>query len=107
LEDHGDVALAGVDVGYDSATESDFAARDLLETGSATEERRLPASRRAHEDHEFAVRDVKIHPGERKCPVVKALKDVLEAEGRHQTPPRARDCRNLIPTTAAFVIIIP
>ncbi len=37
LEDHGDVALAGIEVGDDAAAESDFAAGDLLETRGAAQ----------------------------------------------------------------------
>src|SRR6185437_12212936 len=38
LKDHGDVALARIDVGHHSAAEPDLAAGDLLETGGAAEQ---------------------------------------------------------------------
>ncbi len=106
LKDHGDVALARIEIGHHFAAKPDLAAGDLLETGGAAQQRRFPASRRAHEDHEFAVRDLEIHARERKRPVVKALGYVLEIERRHQPRPRERDWGNPRKGEGAFVIIV-
>jgi len=91
LEDHGDVALAGIDVGHHATAEADLAARDLLEAGGAAQQRRLSAAGWAHQDHEFAVRHLEVDLCQRERAVGEALGDVLEAERCHQCQPSRRD----------------
>jgi hypothetical protein len=62
LKDHGDVALGRRQVVDDAPADPDRAARDALEARDHAQERRLSASRRAHEHDELAVGDIDIHP---------------------------------------------
>jgi hypothetical protein len=58
LEDHGDVAVLGLDPVDEPAADADLATRHLLEPGDHAQERGLAAAGGTDPHHEFAVRDL-------------------------------------------------
>ena len=58
LEDHGDVAFLGRQVGHLRVADEDLARRDLLEAREDPQDRRLAATGRADQHHELAVADL-------------------------------------------------
>ena len=86
LEDHRDVALARRTVGHVFVAEDDAPARHLLEPRDHPQQRRLPAPRRADEDHELAVGDLESHVVDRLDAAVEDLRHVLDPDAsRHST----------------------
>ena len=62
LEHHRNAALGGVEPRDVTGADVDLSFGRLLEPGDHAQERGLAAARGAHEDAEFAVLDLKIHP---------------------------------------------
>ena len=60
LENHRDVAVFGRDVVHHAVADQDPALADLLEAGQHAKGRRLPATGRADQDHEFLVLDLDV-----------------------------------------------
>ena len=85
LEDHGDVAVLGVDVVDDPLADGDGAAGDLLEPGHHAQGGRLAAARRAEEHQELAVGDVQRQVVDRGG-VTEALGDAVEADLCQRAP---------------------
>ena len=61
--------------------------RDLLEPGDHPQGGRLPAARRADEDHELAVLDPEAHVRDGARAVRVDLGDLIEGHARHDDPP--------------------
>ena len=61
LEDHGDVALAGLGVVHADAVDEQVAGADLLQAGDHTQRRGLATARRSDKHGEAAVRDGEVH----------------------------------------------
>ena len=87
LEHHRDVAIARRQVVDPVPTDDEVAVRDVLQPGDHPQRRRLPASRRADEDHELAVRDVEVDRLDRLEAVRVALGDPLELDLSHPVSP--------------------
>src|SRR5687768_7595458 len=84
LEHHGDVPVAGAQIGDILAADGDASRGQGLEPGGAAQQRGLAAARGADEHHELAVPDLEIDARQSQCPVAEALADGSEAQGRHQ-----------------------
>src|SRR5690606_2830116 len=82
LEDHGEVAVLGFDVGDVVATDGEGARRDLLEPGDEPQRRRLAATRGADEHEELAVVDVEGEAVEGHH-VIELLRCLDERDSRH------------------------
>jgi hypothetical protein len=76
LEDHRDVTVTRRQPVDDPIADPDLAFRDLLETGDHPERRRLPAARRADENHELAVLGLQRQVGNGPRTVRKNLCDI-------------------------------
>ena len=76
LEDHRDVAVARRDLVHDPVADADLALGDLLEAGHHPERGRLPAARRADENHELAVLCIQREVGDGPRPVGEDLRYV-------------------------------
>ena len=85
LEDHGDVAVLGVDVVHDALADGDSAARELLQAGHHAQRGRLAAARRAEEHEELAVGDVQRQVIDRGG-VAELLGDAVEADLCQRAP---------------------
>ncbi len=83
LEHHRDVAIARRQVVDALAPDDELAVGDVLQTRDHAQRRRLPAARRADEDHELPVRDVEVDRLDRLEPVRVALGDLLELDLGH------------------------
>ena len=60
LEDHGDVAVLGIDVVHELAVDVELAPGDVLEAGDHAHRGGLAAARRADDDDELAIGDLKV-----------------------------------------------
>ena len=85
LEDHGDVAVLGVDVVDHAVTDGDGAAGHLLEPGHHAQRGRLAAARRAEEHQQLAVGDVQRQVVDRGG-VAEPLGDPVEADLCQRVP---------------------
>ena len=85
LEDHGHVAVLGVDVVDDPVTDGDGAAGHLLEAGHQAQRGRLAAARRAEEHQQLAVGDVQRQVVDRGR-VTEPLGDPVEADLCQRAP---------------------
>ena len=79
LEDHRDVAVLRRALVDDLVADAQLALGDVLEPGDHPQRRRLPAARRADEDHELAVGDVEVEVLDGLEAVAVALGDVARA----------------------------
>src|SRR5439155_11070120 len=77
LEDHGDVALLRREVVHDPVADPDLAGADLLEARQHPQRRRLPAARRADDDHQLAVVDRQVEVVDGGRAVVVDLRDLF------------------------------
>ena len=84
LKHHGDVAIARGHIVHDSIAYSQRAARYLFQTGDHAHCRRLSASRRPNQDHEFAVRDFKVEFVDGLVTIGIDLGQFLKRDGTHQ-----------------------
>ena len=87
LEHHRDVAILGRLVVDDLAADPQLAVGDVLEPGDHPQRRRLPAARRADEDHELAVGDVEVQLLDGLEAVGVALGDLVENDVGHCVSP--------------------
>ena len=87
LEHHREAALGRRDLVHRLAVDEDLAAGDLLEPGDHPQQRRLAAARRADEDDELAVLDVKVDAVD-DLDRAEALDDAAKVEARHQATSR-------------------
>jgi hypothetical protein len=87
LEDHRDVAVAGREVVDDAVADQQLALGDVLQPRDHPQRGRLPAARRADEDHELAVLDLEVHVLDGLGAVRVALRDVVELDVGHWDPP--------------------
>ena len=85
LEDHRDVAIARRELVDALAADDQLAVGDLLQARDHPQRGRLPAARRADEDHELAVADLEVHVLDGLEAVGIALPDVLERDLGHQS----------------------
>ena len=85
LEDHGHVAVLGVDVVDDAVTDGDGPTGDFLEPGHQAQGGRLAAARRAEEHQQLAVRDVQGQVVDRGG-VAELLGDAVEADLCQRAP---------------------
>jgi hypothetical protein len=83
LEHHGDVAVARGDVIDDAIADQHDAFGDLLEAGDHSERGRLAAPRRSDKDHELVVGDLQVEPRDGASAVWIDLRDLVEANARH------------------------
>ena len=60
LEHHCDVAILRSDVVDDTLADTDFASRNLFQSGDHTQQRRFSAAGGPDENNEFAVRDLEV-----------------------------------------------
>ena len=60
LEDHGDIAVAGIDMGHVAPADEDGALARFLEPGDQAQRRRLAAARGTEQREELARRDVEV-----------------------------------------------
>ncbi len=98
LEDHGDVAVLGGQVGDVAVTDEDLAAVDLFEAGEHPQRGGLATSRGADEDEELAVGDVDVELVDGRLRVARVVPGrVLEAHGSHieVSPSPAGTCRTI------------
>jgi hypothetical protein len=87
LEHHRQVAVAGREVVDDLVADLDLALGDVLQPHDHPQDRRLPAARRADEDHELAVVDLQVDVGHRRrVRPGERLVDVLERDAGHVDP---------------------
>ena len=82
LEHHGHVAVLRRHVVDHLAVDRDLARADLLEPGDHPQRRRFAAAGRAHQHHEFLVRDVEVDAAHR-LGVVEALDHLAERDLGH------------------------
>ena len=85
LEDHGHVAVLGVDVVDHAVADGDGAVVDLLEPGDEAQRRRLAAARRAEQHEQLAVGDVQRQVVD-SGGVAEPLGDALEADLCQRAP---------------------
>ena len=83
LEDHRDVAMAGLDFVDAAVADADFAGGDLLKPGEHAQRGALAAARGADEDDELAVGDLEIEIAHGVKAVGVVLVDVDEGDGGH------------------------
>ena len=83
LEHHGEVAVAGRLLVDPYPTDHHVAGRDVLQPDDHPQQGRLPATRRAYQNHELAVGDVQTDVVDRLEPVAVALHDVLHGDLGH------------------------
>ncbi|OPZ51435.1 MAG: hypothetical protein BWY91_02682 [bacterium ADurb.BinA028] len=98
LEDHGDVAVLGGQVGDVAVTDEDLAAVDLFEAGEHAQGGGLATSGGADEDEELPVCDVDVQLVDRRLGVARVVPGgVLEADSCHgyTTPSPAGTCRTI------------
>jgi hypothetical protein len=87
LEDHRDVAVLRGEVVDHLAADLQVALGDVLQPGDHPQRRRLPAARRADEDHELRVADLQVHVLDGLEAVRIALDDVVELDLGHDGAP--------------------
>jgi hypothetical protein len=85
LEHHGDVAPLGLEARDVLAIDQQPALADVLQARDRAQDRRLAASRGAHEHDELAVGDVEVHRVDGLEAVRIALGDLLEPDPAHLT----------------------
>jgi hypothetical protein len=88
LKDHRDVAVPWPPLVDDLAIDLELAGSDVLKPGDEPQGRRLARTRRADQDHEFAVSDLEVHVPHGLETVPISLPDVLEEDLGHRLPPQ-------------------
>jgi hypothetical protein len=83
LEDHRDVAVLRLELVDHLVADPQLALRDLLEARDHAQGRRLPAARRADEDHELAIADLEVHVPDGLCAVGVPLGHSVEDDLSH------------------------
>src|SRR5690606_1328885 len=83
LKHHREVALVRRRLVHALAVDAKLAGRDRLETDDHPQQRRLPAARRADEDHQLAVLDVERDVVDSDEAVAVALHEMLELDAGH------------------------
>jgi hypothetical protein len=83
LEHHRDVAILGCHLVDDPVPDPQLSLGDVLQPRDHPQRGRLPAPRRADEDHELSVADVEVHVLDSLEAVRKALRDTVENDLSH------------------------
>jgi hypothetical protein len=83
LEDHGDVAAPGSEVGHVAVADPDLPARHVLEAGDHPQQGRLSAPRRTDEHEKLAVGDLQRDVVDRRHRA-ECLAHLVEPDRRHQ-----------------------
>ena len=86
LEHHRDIPVLGREVVDHAVADADAAGGDLLQPGDHPQQRGLPATGRADEDRELAVRDIEAEVVHGDCPVAVALAHVADLDLGHGSP---------------------
>src|SRR5688500_18684988 len=86
LEPHGDGAIARGELVDPLAADDQIALGDALEPGDQPQRSRLPAARRADEDHELTVADLEVDRLHRLETIRIPLGDLLELDLCHRRP---------------------
>jgi hypothetical protein len=87
LEDHRDVAILGRQVVHHPAADLHRPAGDVLKSGYHPQGGRLPAARRADQDHELAIPDLQAQATHRLDAAGESLVDVIEHDLSHVIAP--------------------
>src|SRR5688572_19077456 len=83
LEDHRNVAMAGLEFVHAAVADANFSRADLLQAGQHPQRRALAATRRTNQDDELAVGDLKVQVAHGLMTVGVLLRDIAERDGGH------------------------
>ncbi len=83
LENHGDVAVFGLDVIDELVADVDFAFGDFLETGDHAQGGRFAATGRTDEDDEFLVSDFDVEIADRNDATFISFEYILQGNTGH------------------------